>query len=102
MYSVVKYPRNDKPVETIRSCGLSLQSLFVQLPDKLQKTIIWGDLVEDGFLALRTPVLDHISLILPVVQVDRPHLPVACGCPVSGAHVIHMSGAETEGAVIPC
>lgn len=79
-----------------------LSPLFIQLLYKLQEIIVRSDLVENGFLALRALVLDHVSLILPVVQVDRPHLPVARGCSVSGICIVHMFRTETEGTMVSC
>lgn len=70
--------------------------------DKIQKTVIGSDFVEDYFFAFYTLVLDHISLVLPVIYIYRLHLSMTHGCPISWIGIIHVFGAETERAMVPC
>lgn len=72
------------------------------MSDKIQKTIIRSDLVENRLFAFHTLVPDHISLILPVVDVYRLHPSMTSGCPIPGICIIHVFGTETERAMIPC
>lgn len=62
--------------------------------------IVWSDFIEDGFLALDASVFYHISLIFSMVYTYRGHLSMALGCPITGTRIVHMLGAEAEGAVV--
>jgi hypothetical protein len=77
-----------------------LHSFFIELLYKIQEIVIGSYFVEHHFLTLGALVLNHISLILPMIYIDRLHLSMTLTCSIPGARIVHMFGAETEGTVI--
>lgn len=77
-----------------------LESRGIEFFDKIQKMIIWCDFVEDGFLALGTGVLYHISFVFSVVYAFWEHLPMALGRTIPGTLIVYMLGTEAKWAVV--